>query len=303
MAFVDTLPLTGVSFQGNCQTYPGWTKLTPVAKLSDTKIRAAKPREKPYKLFDNDGLFLSVQPNGGRWWRQCYYLAGKEQLLSLGTYPEITLAEAREKGAIIRKQVAHGDNPSAERQQKKIARREASASTYKAVALEWLEKTSKARQWSGDHSQRTLRRFEVHFYPWLGPKPIADVTDDDVMACLRRVEDRNLIDTAHRALSENDSLFRYAKKRKYVKHNAAIRDPAQLAPLLRAIDAYHGGFIVRYGLRVLPLVVVRPGDLQCATWSEMDLDGAEWRIAAERMKMMLFHIFPLSRQSVAIFRE
>jgi hypothetical protein len=138
-------------------------------KVSDTKIRAAKPKEKPYKLFDAEGLFLIVHPNGGRWWRRRYYLAGKEQFLSLGTYPEITLAEAREKGAIIRKQVAHGANPSAERQQRKIARRDAVASTYKAVALEWLEKTSKARQWSVDHSQRTLRRFDVHFFPWLGP--------------------------------------------------------------------------------------------------------------------------------------
>jgi Phage integrase central domain len=123
-----------------------------------------------------------------------------------------------------------GQTPSAERQQKKIARREAIANTYKSVALEWLEKTAKARQWSVDHSQRTQRRLEVHFFPWLGPKPIADVTDDDVMACLRRIEDRNLLDTAHRALSENDSVFRYAKKRKYVKHNvaAALRGPDTL---------------------------------------------------------------------------
>ncbi len=158
------------------------------------------------------------------------------------------------------------------------------ASKYKAVALEWLEKTEKARQWSVDHSQRTLRRLEVHFFPWLGPKPIADVTDEDVMACLRRMEDRNLLDTAHRALSENDSTFRYAKKRKYVKHNivsdlrgpdtlprakvkhhAAITDPAQLAPLLRALDAYHGGFVMRCAMRLLPLVFVRPGELQRAT--------------------------------------
>jgi integrase len=185
-----------------------------------------------------------------------------------------------------------------------------------------LEKTAKARQWSVDHSQRTLRRLEVHFFPWIGPKPIADVTDDDVMACLRRMEDRNLLDTAHRALSENDSLFRYAKKRKYVKHNvvadlrgpdtlprtkikhhAAITDPVQFATLLRALDAYHGGFVVRCAIRLLPLVFVRPGELQWATWSEFDLDGAEWRIPAERMKMREYHIVPLSRQAVAILRE
>lgn len=291
-------------------------------KLSDTKIRGARPKDRPYKLFDGDGLFLIVHPNGGRWWRQRYYLDGKEQLLSLGTYPEVSLAGAREKGSALRRQLANGTDPSVERQRVKIARRGAAASAYKAVALEWLEKTSKARQWSVDHTERTRRRFEVHFFPWLGPKPIAEITDDDVMACLQRMEDRNLIDTAHRALSENDSLFRYAKKRKYVKHNvvadlrgpdtlprakvkhhAAITDPAQLAPLLRAIDAYHGGFIVRCAIRLLPLVFVRPGELQWATWSEFDLDGAEWRIPAERMKMREYHIVPLSRQAVAILRE
>jgi integrase len=219
--------------------------------------------------------------------------------------------------------VAHGANPSGARQQKKIARREASASTYKAVALEWLEKTAKARQWSVDHSQRTLRRLQVHFFPWLGRKPIADVTDDDVMSCLRRMEDRNLIDTAHRALSENDSLFRYAKKRKYVKHTSwriyadltrcrvrrSSTTPRSQIPrslgdtLLRAIDTYHGGFVVRCALRLLPLVFVRPGELQWATWSEMDLDGAEWRIPAERMKMREYHIVPFSRQALAILRD
>jgi integrase len=293
-----------------------------LAKLSDTKIRGAKPKERPYKLFDGDGLFLIVHPTGGRWWRKRYYLDGKEQLLSLGTYPEVSLAEARDKAAILRKQLANGTDPSAERQRMKIARRGAAAIAYKAVALDWLEKTSKARQWSVDHTERTRRRFEVHFFPWLGPKSIAEVTDDDVMACLQRMEDRNLIDTAHRALSENDSLFRYAKKRKYVKHNivadlrgpdtlprakvkhhAAITDPAQLSPLLRAIDAYHGGFVVRCAIRLLPLAFVRPGELQWAMWPEFDLDGAEWRIPAERMKMREYHIVPLSRQAVAILRE
>lgn len=291
-------------------------------KLSDTKIRAAKPKEKPYKLFDAEGLFLIVHPKGGRWWRQRYFWAGKEQLLSLGTYPEISLSSAREKSDAVRKQVANGVNPSADRQEQKVARLEAAGRTYKIVALEWIEKTAKARKWTADHALRTTRRFEVHFFPWLGHKDIAEVTDDDILGCLRRMEDRDLIDTAHRALSENDALFRYAKKRKFVKHNvvadlrgpdtlprakvthhAAITDPAQLGPLLRAIDAYHGGFAVRCALRLLPLVFVRPGELQWSTWSEFDLEGAEWRIPAERMKMNEYHIVPLSRQAVAILRE
>ncbi len=291
-------------------------------RLSDTKIRAARPKEKPYKLFDTDGLFLIVHPKGGRWWRQRYFWAGKEQLLSLGTYPEVALATAREKGDQIRKQVANGVDPSAQRTEQKVERRSAAGRAFKAIALEWLEKTSTARKWTADHTERVRRRFETHFFPWLGHKDIREVTDDEILACIRRIEDRNLIDTAHRALSEVDSLFRYAKRRKYAKHNvvaelrgpdtlprvkvthhAAIIDPAHLGPLLRAIDAYPGGFAVRCALRFLPLVFVRPGELRWSTWSEFDLDGAEWRIPAERMKMREYHIVPLSRQAVEVLRE
>jgi integrase len=294
-----------------------------MAKLSDTKIRTAKPKPKPFKLYDADGLYLIVQPNGSRWWRQRYHWAEREQTLSLGTYPDIALTDARARSAALRRQVANGINPSTERQEQKVARRTAATRTYQAIAIEeWLPKMALARKWTPEHTERVRRRFEVHFLPWLGKKDISEVTDDDVLGCLRRMEDRNLNDTAHRGLSENDALFRYAKQRKYVKHNivadlrgpdtlprvkvkhhAAITDPAQLGPLLRAIDAYHGGFVVRCALRFLPLVFVRPGELQWAPWSEFDLEGAEWRIPAERMKMAEYHIVPLSRQAVAILRE
>jgi len=293
-----------------------------MAKLSDTKLRNAKPRERPYKLFDSDGLFVIVTPNGGRWWRQRYRWAGKEQLLSLGTYPEVSLAAARERSGEIRKQVANEIDPSASRQEEKAARRSAAETTYKAIFREWLAETGKARKWTADHIERVDRRFEVHFHPWLGPKPIADVTDDDVLACLRRMKDRDLLDTAHRALSENDALFRYAKRNKLVKHNvvadlrgpdtlpkvkvthhASLTDPAQVGGLLRAIDNYHGGFVVKCALKFAPLVFVRPGEIRMATWSEFDLDKAEWRIPAERMKMREQHIVPLSKQALAILHE
>jgi len=291
-------------------------------RLSDTKIRSAKPRQKPFKLYDVEGLYLIINPNGSRWWRQKYHFAQHERLLSLGVYPDISLADARTQGAALRKQIANGINPSAERQEKKLAQRTAAERTYNAVLAEWLAKTATARKWTADHLERVQRRFEVHFTPWLGRKDIADVTDDDFMACVRRMEERNLVDTAHRALSDNDSLFRYARQRKYVKHNvvadvrgpdtlprtkvthrAAITDPLQLGQLLRAVDGYHGGFVVRQALRLLPLVFVRPGELQWATWKEFDLDSAEWRIPAERMKMREYHIVPLARQAVAILRE
>jgi integrase len=291
-------------------------------RLSDTKIRSAKPAEKPFKLYDSEGLYLIVTPNGSRWWRQRYRWERREQTLSLGTYPEVALADARTRGAALRKQIANGINPSTERQGQKLAQRTAAERSYKAILEEWLPKTAVARKWTADHLERVRRRFEVHFIPWLGRKEISSVTDDDILGCIRRMEERNLIDTAHRALSDNDGLFRYARQRKYIKHNvvadvrgpdtlprtkvthrAAITDPAQLGALLRAIDAYHGSFVVRQALRVLPLMLVRPGELQWAQWSEFDLDAGEWRIPAERMKMREYHIVPLAHQAVTILRE
>ena len=293
-------------------------------KLSDTKVRNTKPRAKRFKMFDSDGLFLVVTPQGGRWWRQRYRWAGKEKLLSLGTYPEVSLAQAREKGAAVRSQAANTVDPSADRQQQKGEQIAASERTYKAIALDWLERTSAVRGWTADHTERVRGRLESHFFPWLSRKGITDVTDDDIIACVRRMENRNIIDTARRALAEQNEIFRAAKVRRYikynpvadlrgpdllprpkVKHHAGITDPAQLGALLRAIEAYPGGFVVRQVLRFAPLVFVRPGELRGAQWSEFELDGAqpEWRIPAGRMKMGERHIVPLARQAVAVLRE
>jgi integrase len=289
-------------------------------KLSDTKIRNAKAREKPYKLFDVEGLFLLVHPKGGRWWRQRYHWSGKEQLLSLGTYPEVTLALARSKSEAVRKLIAAGVNPSDQREKEKVERAEAAERTFKAVAADWLEKTSTARGWTSDHTERCRRRLEVHFTPWLGRKDVRDIADDDVVRCLNRMTDRNLTDTARRGLAEVDEIFRFARQRRYVPHNpvadlrgsikpakirhhAAIKDPAQLGTLLRAIDSYHGALPVRAALQLQALMFPRPGELREATWREFDLDGAEWRIPAERMKMREQHIVPLSRQAVKLLRE
>jgi integrase len=295
-----------------------------MAKLSDTKIRGAKTLRKPYKLFDGDGLFLLVRPNGSRWWRQRYRWGGKEQLLSLGTYPEISLATARARGAEIRRQVANDINPSIERQSKKAAQASAASTTLKAVTLEWISKFSKAKNWSEGHIELTRRRFELNVFPWHGGKPIAEITHDDILSWLQRIEDRHAIVSAYRLLTQVRAVFRYALKRRYVKHNpaadlegrdilprarvkahASIKDPAQLGPLLRAIDGYHGHFIVKCALQFLPLVFVRPGELRNARWSEFNLAGKEpeWRIPAERMKMREQHIVPLSSQAVDILRE
>jgi integrase len=293
-------------------------------KLSDTKIRAAKPRPKQYKLFDTDGLYLVITPSGGRWWRQRYRWGGKEQLLSLGVYPDIGLGTAREKGEEIRKQVANGIDPSTVRQEQKVATATARETTFKAITLEWIANMLKAKGLSADHIERTKRRFEVHFFPWIGHKAIGAVTDDDVLSCIKRIEGAKLIDTAHRALSQAGAMFRYAKARKYIKHNpvadiernhtlpavnvkhhAAITEPAKVGALMRALDAYDGSFVVRSALRIAPLLFVRPGELRHAEWQELNLDGdePEWRIPGPKMKMREQHIVPLSRQAVAILRD
>jgi len=281
-----------------------------MAKLSDAKVRNAKSREIPYKLFDGEGLYLIVRPTGGRWWRQRYHRGGREQTLSLGTYPEVSLAQAREKGAQVRARAANGANPSAERQHQRKLLVEAGERTYKAIALEWLERTSRVREWTPDHTSRVRRRLQDHFFPWLSRKDIADVTEDDVIDCVRRMENRNIVYTARRAMAEQNELFRSAKVWKHVKHNpvadlripdllprpkvrhhAGLTNPIQLGALLKAIDAYPGGTVVRQALRFVPMVFVRPVELREARWSEFTLEGVqpEWRILKERMKMDEHH--------------
>ncbi|MEQ1581462.1 MAG: integrase arm-type DNA-binding domain-containing protein [Steroidobacteraceae bacterium] len=282
--------------------------------LSVPAILAAKPREKAYKLFDERGLYLLVQPNGSRWWRLKYRLQGREKLLSLGVFPDVTLKRAREKRDDMRKQVADGVDPSVTRKVDK----QAEADTFKSVALEWLAKEQP--NWSADHYERTVRRFESNLYPWIGSRPVREISAAELLTCLRRIEKRGALDTAHRTLQQAGQVVRYAivthraesdpttalrdaLPAVKVTHHASITDPAQVGALLRAMDSYRGTFPVCCALRLSPYVFTRPSELRLAVWSEFDLDGKEWRIPAARMKMAEQHIVPLSRQAVAILSE
>lgn len=300
-------------------------------QLTDTKIRnaikdAIKARpQKRRKLYDERGLHLILVPRDkkcGCWWRQDFMWNGKEGTLSVGVYPAIGIKTARQRRDEIREQVANGVDPYTARQEKKVAARDSAERTYEAIAREWLNLTATSRHWTADHIERVRRRQEVHTWPWLGRRPIADITEADVLACLKRVTDKGLIDTAHRLRADTDGIFRYAKKWRFVStnpmadlrdgdtlpklkttHNSAITNPAALGVLLRAIESYPGSFIVKCALKLQALVFVRPGELRLATWDEFDLQGAEWRIPAERMKMRQEHVVPLARQAVAILRE
>jgi integrase len=292
-------------------------------KLSDARIRSAKPKSAPYKVFDTDGLFLSVQPSGAKWWRQRYRFAGKERLLSLGVYPLIGLADARERGTAIRKQAALGIDPGEARKAQKAAVDAAQTNTFKAVVLAWHAKFTP--QWSPDHANTILSRLNDNALPWIGNKPIRDVKSDDIVRLMDRMAERGAIDTARRVLQYLKKIFKWSIARGFiehspvahidprdhlprvgVKHRAAIKDPIQFGLLLRSIDAYQGGFEVRCGLQLLALTFVRPGELRHAEWREFRLDGKEplWRIPAARMKMGgEDHLVPLSRQAVEVLRS
>ena len=282
--------------------------------LSDTAVKAAKPRAKPYKIYDHRGLFLQVTPAGGRWWRFKYRLDGKEKLLSLGVYPDVSLKQARERRDEARRQVADGIDPSAKRQ----AEKEAAADTFEAIAREWFDKFSK--NWAPGHSDKIIRRLELYLFPWIGGQAIRKIEAPEILACLRRVEDKGNLETAHRALQNCSRVFRYAVATGRAsrdpcgdlrgalppaeeKHLASFTDPKRFGELIRAIDSYQGSIVVRCALRLAPLVFVRPGELRAAEWAEINFTQKEWRIRAERMKMRQQHIVPLSDQAIAVLRE
>jgi integrase len=283
--------------------------------LTEARIRAAKPAEKPYKLFDERGLFMLVTTAGGRLWRFRYRLGGVEKLLTLGAYPDVSLKRAREKRDDARRSVADGIDPGAKRR----AEHDAEINTFVAVADEWLLTKKNAltpATWERDHRQ--LHKWVV---PYLGNKPIASIEAPDLLEVLKRIEGKGVIDTAHRTREVCGRVFRYAiatgrAKRdiaadlvgalapRTTQHHAAITDPGKVGELLRAIDGYEGQPTTATALKLAPYVFVRPTELRAAEWSEFSLDTEqpEWRIPAERMKMREAHIVPLARQSVNILR-
>lgn len=187
--------------------------------LTDTSIRNAKPGAKPIKLFDERGLFLLVTPTGGKWWRLRYMFDGKEKLLSLGVYPDVSLKDARERRDEARKHVANGVNPSENRKIQKSARADLVANSFEVITREWFAKF--ASTWVSNHGDRIIRRFERDIFPWIGGRPIAEITAPELLAVVRRIENRGALETAHRALGNCGQVFRYA-----VATGRAERDPS-----------------------------------------------------------------------------
>ncbi|MHB1117768.1 tyrosine-type recombinase/integrase [Sideroxydans sp.] len=287
-------------------------------KLSDTAVKKAKPEEKPYKKADGGGMYLEVMPNGSKYWRMKYRFNGKEKRLALGVYPDVPLTLARERRDDARKQLAQDIDPGEHKKATKAAKADRAANSFEVIAREWFAKHSPS--WAASHADKILRRLERDLFPWVGSRPIADITAQELLAALRRIEARGAVETAHRALQNCGQVFRYAIATGRVQrdpcpdlkgalapvketHLAAITDPEQVGALLRAFDDYRGHFVTRCALRLAPLVFVRPGELRKAEWAEIDLDRAEWNIPAARMKMREPHLVPLSTQAVAALKD
>ena len=289
-----------------------------IAPLSDTQISKAKPQNKDVKMFDGGGLFLLITPTGGKLWNFKYRFGGKEKKLSFGAYPAITLADARQRREDAKKLLANGVDPGETKKAQKAAQGDQDMNTFEVIAREWHSKF--AHTWVASHAQHKLERLEKNVFPWLGKRPIKEITAPEVLEVLRRLESRGILDTAHRVRFECSSIFRYAiatgrTDRDPVAdlkgalppvkngHHAAPTDPKAVVPLLRAIDGFEGSFVVKCALQLAPILFVRPGELRAAEWSEIDLDSAEWNIPAAKMKMKVAHLVPLPRQAIEILRE
>jgi integrase len=284
--------------------------------LTDAAARNAKPAAKTVRMFDRDGLYLEVSPRGGKWWRLKYRYAGKEKRVSLGVYPEVNLKKARARTVDARQLLADGVDPSENRRAARAAQVEGAANSFEVVAREWIDQQMKS--WVRGHGERILTRFDRDIFPWIGARPIADLTAPELLITVRRIEKRGALETAHRALGNCGQVFRYAIATGRAKrdptgdlrgalptvrptHFAAITDPERVGALMRAIDGYEGSLTVRCALRLAPLVFVRPGELRYAEWTAVDLDGGEWRYTVTKTNTP--HIVPLSSQAVATLRE
>jgi integrase len=283
--------------------------------LSDPAIKKAKPKAKPYKLSDEKGLYLLVNA-AGKYWRMDYRFDGKRKTSALGVYPDVSLARAREKRDEARKLIADGIDPGELRKATKTMNKERAANSFEAVAREWFAKhlADKAET----HRDKVIRRLEKDVFPWLGGRPVAELTAPEVLATIRRIESRGAVDTSHRVLQSCGQIFRYAVATGRAErdptsdlrgaltavkttHLAAITEPKAVAELLRAIDGFRGSFQVQCALRLAPLLFVRPGELRKAKWTDFDLEQAEWRYLVTKTKTE--HIVPLASQAVAILRE
>lgn len=285
--------------------------------LTARQVETARPREKEYKLADERGLFLLVKPNGGRYWRMKYRVAGKEKKLSIGVYPDISLAEARLKRDDARKVLAEGGDPSEKKQIEKLTKKLTVENTFKALALEWHH--HKLASWSDSYAESVLEALEKDIFPHVGKRPVAEILPLEMLEVLRMIERRGALEKMRKVRQYCNQIFRYAIATGRATINPAAELTGTLTPpktghfphlsiselpeFLDKLAAYHGSPITRMATSLLLLTGVRTIELRAAEWSEFDFDNALWSIPEARMKMRRKHLVPLSDQVVAILRE
>lgn len=286
--------------------------------LTDIKVKSAKGQEKPYKLSDEKGLHLLVNPSGTKLWRLSYRFLGKQKTLALGTYPGVSLANAREKRDEARKLLANDADPGEVKKAQKASRLDRAANSFEVVSRRWHQKGE--AKWSESYSKKVIQMLERDLFPWIGGKPVADLGAPEFLTIARRLEARNLVDAAHRAMQLCGQIMRFAVAEGLVsrdpvgdlrgalqsvktEHMASTTDPIRVGEILRMFDGFTGSYQVMQALKLAPLVFTRPGELRQAKWKDIDLDTALWSIPAEAMKMREPHLVPLSKQAVAILRD
>lgn len=294
-------------------------------------IKAIKPGDPRRRLSDGAGLYLLLFVRGGsHGWRFDYSLHARRNTLSLGTFPQIGLADARLRAQAARKLVSQGVDPSEVRKEtrahavrERTATRRAAAglppeNSFEAIAREWYAKNEPS--WAASHASKILRRLEADVFPWIGSKPVESIKPTELLALLKRVEDRGAIETTHRVQQNCGQVFRYAVATGRAEsdpsrdlrgaltpwkpeHYATLTDAKRVGQLLRDIEDYQGSFVTKCAMRLSPLLFVRPGELRRAEWNEIDLETAEWRIPAAKMKSRVMHIVPLAQQALSLFNE
>ena len=286
--------------------------------LTNTAVSNAKAREKQYRITDGQGMYLLVKPSGGRYWRLDYILYGKRKTFAIGKYPEKSLAQARADRDKAKALVADGIDPVRHRQATKGLRKEAAANSFEAISSEWL--ALQYQTWTEGHARTVTSRLERDIIPWLGSRPIKEITAPEVLTVLRRIESRGAGETAHRCKTIVSQVFRYGIATGVAERDpaadlrgalaptrsrkmAAITDPVKVGELMRAICGYQGDLVTRCALRLSALTFVRPGELRHAEWSEINWIKKEWLIPAEKMKMRRDHTVPLSDQALEVLRE
>ncbi|ACF90393.1 tyrosine-type recombinase/integrase [Salmonella enterica subsp. enterica serovar Typhimurium] len=279
-------------------------------KLTARQISTAKPTEKPYKLSDGGGLYLLVNPNGSRYWRMKYRYAGKEKLLSIGVYPDVTLAEARDKRTQAKRILAAGDDPSEVKQAEREAKNLAVNNSFELLALEWHE--HKKPNWSSGYADDILEYLRKDIFPYIGKKAITDIKPMTMLSVLKKMEDRGVLDKLKKTRQACRQIFTYAIITGRAEFNpvtdlaGALKTPkqqhfphlmpTQIGPFIHAVNTYSGSKVTRIATLLLMYTSVRTIELRASEWTEFDLDNDLWQIPKERMKMRRPHLVPLSRQ-------